>query len=385
MLTQEKLNEPETYYPLKVFVCHNCFLVQLDEMRKASKIFNDEYTYFSSFSTSWLEHAKQYTNLVTDRFGLDEQSQVIEIGSNDGYLLQYFKEKDIPVLGVDPSASTAQEAERKGISTIVDFFSSDFAKKELIENGIKGDLVVGNNVLAHVPDINDFVKGIKLALAEEGILTMEFPHLLRLVNKTEFDTIYHEHFSYLSLYAVKRIFESQGLEIFDVENLYTHGGSLRIYAKHAQDASKKESEKVKQLLDEELAYGINQLSFYEEFQTKVEQIKYDALSFLIEQKRSGKKIIGYGAAAKGSAFLNYCGVKGTNLIQFVVDASPHKQNKFLPGSHIPVFEKEEIEEYQPDYIIILPWNLKNEISKQLAYTRNWGCRFVIFIPEVTII
>jgi len=384
MLTEEQLNEPESYYPLKIFVCQECYLVQVDEMQKADNIFDEEYTYFSSFSKSWLQHAKNYVEMMIVRFGFNENSQVIEIASNDGYLLQYFKEQNVPVLGVDPTANTANAAEKKGIRTIVDFFSSRLAKEQLAEAGRKADLIIGNNVLAHVPDINDFVRGMKIALKEDGVITMEFPHLMKLVEECQFDTIYHEHFSYLSFFAVKRIFESQGLKMFDVEEIPTHGGSLRIFAKHKNDNSKEISSNVEALVQKEKAEGIDTLEYYEGFQSRVEKIKYDSLSFLIEEKRKGKKIIGYGAAAKGNTLINYCGIKGTDLIEFVVDASPYKQGKYLPGSHIPVVSKEKIEEYKPDYVIILPWNLKKEISGQLDYIREWGGKFVIFIPELTI-
>lgn len=381
MLNAENLSEPELYFPLKIFICHNCWLVQVDEMQKADKIFDEEYTYFSSFSTSWLEHAKKYTEKMIDRFGYDQNSQVIEIASNDGYLLQYFKESGVPVLGVDPTANTAAEAEKKGIKTIVDFFGSKLAREKLADKGIGADLLLGNNVLAHVPDINDFVKGMKIALNPGGVITMEFPHLLKLVAENQFDTIYHEHFSYLSFYAVKNIFKSEGLEMFDVEELSTHGGSLRIYAKHEDDSTKPIGPAVKALLQKEVEAGVNTLEYYSGFQQKVDEIKYNALEYLINRKRAGNKIIGYGAAAKGNTLLNYLGIKGTDLITFVVDASPYKQNKFLPGSHIPVFGKDKISEYKPDIVIILPWNLKNEISSQLNYIREWGGRFVIFIPE----
>ena len=384
MLSKEQLNEPESYYPLKIFVCDNCFLVQVDEMQKADKIFDEEYTYFSSFSTSWLAHAKKYVDMMTERFSFNKNSLVLEIASNDGYLLQYFKEKNIPVLGVDPAANTAEAAGEKGIETIVDFFGADFAQNQLVKNSIKADLIIGNNVLAHVPDINDFVQGMKTALKEGGIITMEFPHLMNLVDECQFDTIYHEHFSYLSFHTVKQIFESRGLEMFDVQQLPTHGGSLRIFAKHVNDSSKQIAPNVQQLIDLETAKGMDTLDYYSGFQSRIQKIKYDTLLFLTEQMRKGKKVIGYGAAAKGNTLLNYCGIKGTELIQFVVDASPYKQNKFLPGSHIPVIGKEEIAKYKPDYVIILPWNLKKEISEQLSFIRDWGGKFVIFIPEVQV-
>lgn len=384
MLNPEQLNEPESHYPLKIFVCHECFLVQVDEIEKAEKIFDEEYTYFSSFSSSWLAHAKAYVDKMMERFTFGPDSQVLEIASNDGYLLQYFKELNVPVLGVDPTANTAREAGKKGIRTIVDFFSTRLATEELAGKGVMADLIIGNNVLAHVPDINDFVKGMQVALKPDGIITMEFPHLLKLVEECQFDTIYHEHFSYLSFIAVQRIFARQGLELFDVEELPTHGGSLRIYAKQAGDTTKEISPHVGRLLEKERAAGVDTLDFYKGFQDKVQSIKYDTLTFLINEKKKGKKVIAYGAAAKGNTLLNYCGIKGTDLIQFAVDASPHKQGKHLPGSHIPVRGKEAIREYQPDTVIILPWNLKKEISEQLSYIREWGGQFALFIPQTAV-
>lgn len=382
MVKPEMVNYPETYFPLKVFVCEKCWLVQVDELEKADAIFNNEYTYFSSYSTSWLQHAKEYCNYMTQRFGLNSNSLVVEVASNDGYLLQYFKEKNIPVLGVEPTANTAEVSVAKGIENIVDFFGS-----KLAETNLKGkaDLILGNNVLAHVPDINDFVSGVKIALKPNGINTFEFPHLLQLVKHNQFDTIYHEHFSYLSLTNLVTVFEKQGLQIFDVQELSTHGGSLRIFAKHKEDTSKQIELSVATMLNIEAAAGLNTLEYYQNFQAKVEKVKYDFIEFLIGQKRLNKKVIGYGAAAKGNTLLNYCGIKGSDLIEFVVDASPYKQNKLLPGSRIPVFDKGKIEEFKPDYIIIFPWNLKDEISEQLSHVRNWGCKFVIAIPELQII
>ena len=384
MLKPAQLNEPEVYFPLKIFVCENCYLVQVDEIEKASDIFNNEYTYFSSFSSSWLAHASKYVDMMAKRFEFGQDSLVIEIASNDGYLLQYFKKRGVSVLGVDPAANTAEAAREKGIDTIVDFFGSDFAEHQLAVQGKKGDLIVGNNVLAHVPDINDFVKGMKIALKQNGIITMEFPHLMRLVEETQFDTIYHEHFSYLSFAVVKRIFSSQGLEVFDVDELPTHGGSLRIYAKHQGNETYVTSPNVAELLDKETRAGMNEIPYYEGFQERVNKVKYGLLSFLLEQKRLDKKVIAYGAAGKGNTLLNYCGIKGGDLISFAVDASPHKRGKYLPGSHIPVVGADAIEDFKPDYIVILPWNLKTEISEQLSYVKEWGCRFVVPIPEVTV-
>lgn len=384
MLKPDQLNDPETYYPLKIFTCHNCYLVQVDEMKKADAIFNSEYTYFSSFSSSWLAHAKRYVDMMKERFQFNSSSQVIEIASNDGYLLQYFKEYNIPVLGVDPTANTASVAMSKGIPMIIDFFGSELAREKLVGKGIKADLILGNNVLAHVPDINDFVKGVKIALKDTGVVTFEFPHLYRLVEEYQFDTIYHEHFSYLSFFVVKRIFESQGLEMFDVEELPTHGGSLRIFAKHKEDNSKSISPNVQAMLEKEKAAGMNSLEYYNGFQEKVDKIKYDFWNFLIEAKKQGKVTVGYGAAAKGNTLINYCGLKGNDLIRYVSDASPHKQNKLLPGSHIPVKSPQEITSTRPDYVIIFPWNLKTEIGEQLKSIREWGGKFVTFIPELNV-
>lgn len=384
MLKSDQLNEPEVFYPLKIYTCHHCLLVQVDEMRKADSIFNSEYTYFSSFSTSWLAHAKKYVEMMIDRFGFNNNAQVIEIASNDGYLLQYFKERNVPVLGVDPTANTAQVAISKGIPTIIDFFGSELAQKKLADQHIKADLILGNNVLAHVPDINDFVKGVKIALKDTGVVTFEFPHLMRLVEECQFDTIYHEHFSYLSFTVVKRIFESQGLEMFDVQELPTHGGSLRIFAKHIQDKTKDISPNVADLLKREEAVGMKTMNYYNDFQERVDQIKYAVWNFLIQARKEHKKVIGYGAAAKGNTLINYCGIKGNDLIQFVVDASPHKQDKYLPASHILVRNLESIREFKPDYVIILPWNLKKEIMEQLSYIKDWGGKFVTFIPELSI-
>ena len=384
MLGKEDLQSSENYYPLKVFVCDSCLLVQVDEFKKADEIFDGEYTYFSSFSSTWIKHTAAYTDMMMQRFQYNENSLVVEIASNDGCLLKNFVKYKIPVLGVEPTSNTAEAALKIGVNTVVEFFSIDFAKKQFVEKQKLADLIIGNNVLAHVPDINDFVGGIKLALNKAGVVTMEFPHLMKLVEDCQFDTIYHEHFSYLSLLAVKHVFESQGLEIFDVDEIPTHGGSLRIYAKHAENTLQEISPNVKKVLAKEVAAGMDEMAYYEGFQQRVDTIKYDTLSFLIDAKRKGKKIVAYGAASKGNTLLNYCGIKGVDLIEFVVDASPYKQNKFLPGSHIPVVSEEEIKAYQPDYVLILPWNLKEEISEQLSYIKNWGAKFVIAIPKLTV-
>lgn len=381
-LTFSQLNEPEVYYPLRVLVCDNCFLVQIDEYQKSSAIFNHDYVYFSSFSTSWLSHAKSYCEKVVDRFSLDKNSSVVEIASNDGYLLQYFFERKIPVLGIEPTKNTAKVAMDKGIETITEFFGIDLAEA-LVKKGVSADLLIGNNVLAHVPDINDFVAGMQHILSPQGTITMEFPHLIQLIDNNQFDTIYHEHFSYLSLFTVQSIFLAKGLEIYDVDEISTHGGSLRIYAKHLGDSSKQISAKVINLIQKEKSKGVNKLDYYKGFTDKVEQIKLDLLSFLIDQKKKGKKVAGYGAAAKGNTLLNYCGIK-KDLISLVVDANPIKQDKFLPGSHIPVVNEEMMKLERPDFVIIFPWNLSFEIKQQLSYIREWGGRFLIPIPTIVI-
>ncbi|HSU27287.1 MAG TPA: class I SAM-dependent methyltransferase [Chitinophagaceae bacterium] len=381
-LSKEQLNEPETFYPLKVFVCDNCFLVQIDEYKKSNAIFNEEYAYFSSYSSTWLAHAKKYTDEMTQRFGLNKRSQVIEIASNDGYLLQYFKEKEIPVLGIEPTSNTARVAIQKGIDTMTDFFSSKLAA-QLVKKGLLADLLLGNNVLAHVPDIIDFVKGMKLVLQPAGVITMEFPHLLQLVSQNQFDTIYHEHFSYLSFYTVEKIFAAQGLVLFDVEELPIHGGSLRIYAKHGEDTTKEIAGRVEKLRAKEEKAGIDKKSFYDGFSEKALKVKLDLISFLVEQKKAGKKIAAYGAAAKGNTLLNYCGIKN-DIIEFVADANPAKQQKYLPASHIPVVEESVLKNEKPDFVIILPWNLQEEIMEQLKYIRKWDGKFVIPVPGLVI-
>ena len=381
MVKPDAINQPEMYFPLKVFVCEKCWLVQVDEIEKAENIFNEDYTYFSSYSTSWLAHAKAYTEYMIERFKYNNDSLVMEIASNDGYLLQYFKEKNIHVLGIEPTVNTAQVAQTKGIESIVDFFGEKLAKEKL--KG-KGDLILGNNVLAHVPDIKDFVKGVKIALKPNGVNTFEFPHLCKLVEFNQFDTIYHEHFSYLSFTALKSIFESQGLEFFDVQELPTHGGSLRIFTKHIEDSSKSIESSVKAMLDKEKTLGVDTLAYYQGFQEKTNKIKNDFISFLIEAKREGKKVVGYGAAAKGNTLLNYSGIKGQDLIEFVADASPYKQGKLLPGSRIPVFHPDKINENKPDFVFIFPWNLKDEISAQLSFIKSWGGKFVVAVPQLSV-
>ena len=382
-LTASQLNEPETFYPLKVYTCHQCFLVQVDEYKKSDSIFDSNYVYFSSYSSTWLQHAKEYTDFMTNRFGYDEHSLVIEVASNDGYLLQYFMTKNIPVLGIEPTANTAAAAKEKGIESVVDFFGSRLAN-ELVTRNVKADLLLGNNVLAHVPDIVDFVKGLKIVLKETGVITMEFPHLMQLVDNNQFDTIYHEHFSYLSFHTVKQIFASQGLDMFDVQEIPTHGGSLRIYAKHQNDGTKAVTENVEALLKKETDKGLTGLGYYDHFQQQAFKVKLDLTDFLIDQKRAGKKVAAYGAAAKGNTMLNYCGIKN-DLIEFVVDANPHKQNKYLPASHIPVVNEQYLKDAKPDFVIIFPWNLKDEITKQLSYITTWGGKFVVAVPHLQII
>lgn len=381
-LRREQLDEPEIFYPLRAFVCEKCFLVQIDEFKKSNEIFDQNYAYFSSFSKTWLEHSKKYVGMMCGRFGFDENSQVVEIASNDGYLLQYFKERNVPVLGIEPTLSTARAARAKGIESWTEFFGTELAEK-LVEKNLQADLLLGNNVLAHVPDINDFVAGLKIALKPDGVVTMEFPHLLQLVENNQFDTIYHEHFSYLSFHTVKQIFSAQGLEFFDVEEFPTHGGSLRIFAKHRENQTRETTENVEKLLAKEKRFGLLEVDYYLNFQPKVDRIKYDLLAFLVEQKQSGKKFAAYGAAAKGNTLLNYCGVKN-DLVNFVVDVSPHKQNLFLPASHIPIVEESFIKSEKPDFVIVLPWNIKEEIFNQLNYIRDWSGKFVVAVPRLEI-
>lgn len=382
-LTEAQLSEPELFMPLKVLVCPSCFLVQTADFKKPAAIFNDTYVYFSSYSKSWLEHSRRYVEAMTDRFKLTPSSHVVELASNDGYLLQYFLKKNIRVLGIEPTANTAQVAIDKGITTVIDFFGVRLAN-ELAKKGQGADLLLGNNVLAHVPDIGDFVGGMKILLQPTGIITMEFPHLMRLVENNQFDTIYHEHYSYLSLSSVRIVFEAHGLEIFDVEELTTHGGSLRIFAKHREDDTKAISANVASLLNRETRLGMSTLTYYHGFQQRTFDTKLALLSFLIAQKKAGKIVAAYGAAAKGNTLLNYCGIK-SDLITCVADANPNKQGKFLPGSHIPVVAETSFNSLRPDFIIIFPWNLTDEITQQLEYVSDWGCRFVIPIPSLRVI
>ncbi len=373
-----ELNLPEIFYPLKVFVCEKCKLVQIEELKSSQEIFNNEYAYFSSFSKTWLEHSKNYVETITKKIELNSHSLVTEIASNDGYLLQYFKEKGIPCIGIEPTKSTASVAKEKGIDVIEDFFGFELSKTIS-----KSDLILGNNVLAHVPDINDFVKGLKNALKPNGTITMEFPHLLELIDKKQFDTIYHEHYSYLSLFTVQKIFKTYDLKIYDVEKLTTHGGSLRIYATHEENKEIIQQKSISTILEEEKEFGLLDLEIYNHFQEKVDTIKFRLLDFLLSIKKENKKIIAYGAAAKGNTLLNYSGIK-SDLINYVVDKSPHKQGKYLPGSHIPIVDERIIKEIKPEYILILPWNIKDEIINQLSYAKNWNAKFIVFIPTLEV-
>jgi SAM-dependent methyltransferase len=377
----QQLNQKELFYPLRVFVCDVCFLVQLEEYVSPQTIFT-EYAYFSSYSSLWLAHAKAYTDLASERFHLNKNSLVVELASNDGYLLQYFIEKGIPVLGIDPAANVAEEARRKGIPTLVRFFGWEMAV-ELVCAGKQADLVIGNNVLAHVPDLRGFVQGMKTLLKPEGVITLEFPHLMRLMQGNQFDTIYHEHFSYFSFLTVKKIMAAFDLTIFDVEELWTHGGSLRIYVRHTEDLSHPETERVRELTLREENAGFGRLETYLSFDEKVRETKRQILSFLIGVKSAHKSIVGYGAPGKGNTLLNYCGIR-TDFLDYTVDRNPYKHGKFLPGTHIPIFAPEKIRETRPDYVLILPWNLRDEICDQLFYIRAWGGKFVVPIPEVHI-
>jgi 2-polyprenyl-3-methyl-5-hydroxy-6-metoxy-1,4-benzoquinol methylase len=382
-LTKEQLNHTEQYYPLRVYVCGRCFLVQLQEYVSPQEIFSSEYPYFASYSDSWLRHAKAYADLATDRFSLSSRSQVVEIASNDGYLLQYFIQRGIPVLGVEPARNVAQVATEKGIPTVTKFFGCDTAR-ELVGAGKQADLLLGNNVLAHVPQLNDFVEGLRILLKPTGVITMEFPHLARLIAGNEFDTIYHEHFSYLSFHTVEKIFAAHGLTLFDVEELPSHGGSLRIYARHTEDTSKPVLKKVSELRVREEIAGLTTLTYYAPFSERVKTTKWKLLAFLIDAKQAGKTIVGYGAPGKGNTLLNYCGIR-TDFLDYTVDRNPAKHGKYTPGTHIPIYPVERIRETKPDYVLILPWNLKKEVMEQMSYIREWGGVFAVPIPEVTIV
>jgi C-methyltransferase-like protein/putative zinc binding protein/methyltransferase family protein len=376
-----QLNQMEPFFPLHVWVCDKCFLVQIEEYVSVEHIFSD-YAYFSSYSESWLKHAEKYTAQMVTRFGLNSKSMAVELASNDGYLLQYFVESGIPVLGVEPAANVAEVAVKKGVPTLVKFFGRETAR-DLAAKGQMADLLLGNNVLAQVPDLNDFVGGMKILLKPHGVITMEFPHLMQLVQHNQFDTIYHEHFSYFSLWTTEKIFEAHGLVLFDVEELPTHGGSLRIYGRHADDNSKPVTERLKQLRFKESVEGVNRLESYSGFSERVKETKRKLLDFLIGARREGKTIAGYGAPGKGNTLLNYCGIR-TDFLDYTVDRNPHKHGKFLPGTHIPIFAPDRIRETRPDYLFILPWNLKDEIIQQNAFIREWGGRFVVPIPQVQV-
>ncbi|MDH3398338.1 MAG: class I SAM-dependent methyltransferase [Acidimicrobiia bacterium] len=378
-LLSDRLNQLEPFFPLHVYVCSDCFLVQLEEYVSPKEIF-DEIAYFSSYSTAWLEHARDYVESMISRFQLDSGSRVLEVASNDGYLLQYFVERAIPALGIEPASNVAEAAREKGVETRVEFFDVALAE-ELSSEGLKADLIVGNNVLAQVADLNGFVAGFPLVLAEGGVVTLEFPHVMQLMAHNQYDTIYHEHFSYFSLGTCQRIFERHGLQVFDVDELWTHGGSLRLYLKHANDDSKPIQDSVAELVERESKFGLFDLDTYPKFGQQVENTKRQLLDFLIGAKRAGKSVAGYGAPGKGNTLLNYCGIR-TDFIDYLCDRNVYKHGRYTPGTHIPIFSPEHIAETKPDYVLILPWNLKDEIMAQLSYIGDWGAEFVVPIPEV---
>lgn len=375
------LNRGEVYYPLLVYVCEQCFLVQLEQYDSPENIFSD-YPYFSSYSDSWLKHCEHYCEKMTNRFGINKQSFVVEVASNDGYLLQYFVQRHVPVLGIEPAANVAKVAVEKGVPSLVRFFGTQLAK-ELAAGDRLADLVLGNNVLAQVPDVNDFVEGLRILLKPRGVLTLEFPHLLRLIEQNEFDTIYHEHFSYFSMLTISRIMDAHGLKVFDVEELSTHGGSLRIFVCRAEDQTHKIHPSVEELIGLEKKAGLDSAGGYERFAAQVEQTKFALVNFLLTAARQGKTVVGYGAPGKSATLLHYCGI-GKDLIEYTVDRSPYKQGRFLPGNHIPIYDPNRLRETKPDYVVILPWNLKDEIMEQLQFIRQWGGRFVVPIPKVAV-
>ena len=381
-LTRLTLRRPEKWFPLKVLVCENCWLVQAESYSRAAELFNEEYAYYSSFSDQWLLHAKTYVSLMCERFGLTHTSQIVEVASNDGYLLQYFKTLGIPCVGIEPTAGTAAAARAKGIETIEEFFGTSLASR-LRTEGKEADLMTANNVLAHVPEINDFVSGFANLLKSTGVATFEFPHLLQLIAHSEFDTIYHEHFSYLSFTTVQQICSKNGLEVFDVEELGSHGGSLRVFAQRSGHGKRAVTRNVADLVQREAVAGIHTREYYEGFQARADLVKNNFLSFLVEAKRQGQSIVAYGAAAKGNTLMNYAGIR-PDLIPFVVDRNPAKQGKYMPGSRIPIVPEKHIRESRPDFIVILPWNLREEVMTQLAYAREWGCAFVTAIPSLEI-
>ena len=382
-LTSNTLHAPEKHFPLRVLVCAECWLAQTEDYAGADELFSADYAYFSSYSTTWLKHAEQYVADMVQRFGLDANSHMVEVAANDGYLLQYAKARGIPCLGIEPTASTAAAARARGIGIIEEFFGVELAQ-QIVAQGKRADLMAANNVLAHVPDINDFVAGFAVLLKPAGVATFEFPHLLRMVADNQFDTIYHEHYSYLSLTAVKRIFEGNGLNVFDVEELATHGGSLRVYAQRRDSGARETGRNVAELLAREVAVGMTTPGFYAGFQEKANQVKNDFLAFLIEARRAGKTVAGYGAAAKGNTLLNYAGVR-PDLVPYVVDRNPAKQGKFLPGCRIPIVAEEHLKQTRPDYVVILPWNLQDEVMSQLIYIREWGGKFAMSVPSLKII
>jgi len=381
-LTEPKLYSPESWFPLRVLVCESCWLVQTEDFTEADKLFDADYAYFSGFSKSWLSHCERYVLEMIDRFDLNQDSYVVEVGANDGCLLQYFRNHSIPCLGIEPTASTAVTARLKAIPIVEEFFGSVLAKK-LLDQGKCADLIVANNVLAHVPNINDFVTGFAILLKPQGVATFEFPHLVKLIEGIQFDTIYHEHFSYLSLTVVNRIFSANGLSVFDVEEHPTHGGSLRVFAQRQDYGKQVIGDAVKRLLDRELELGISRADYYVDFQDRANQVKNNFLAFLLEAKYQGKTVVGYGAAAKANTLMNYAGIR-PDLIPFVVDRNPAKQGKFMPGSRIPIVDESYIQKTKPDYVIVFPWNLKQEIMAQLEYIRDWGGRFITAIPRLEV-
>jgi len=380
-LTPEQLVKMEPFYPLRALVCDRCFLAQLEAYETPEHIFSD-YAYFSSYSTTWLDHCQAYSEMVTKRFGLDQNSTVVEVASNDGYLLQYFARRDIRVLGIEPAANVADAARARGIATRVEFFGRESARR--LSEDFGADLLIGNNVLAHVPDLNDFVAGLNILLKPRGVITIEFPHLLRLIEETQFDTIYHEHFSYFSFLTTQRVFANHGLTLFDVEEIPTHGGSLRIYGRHVTDESHPISEHVLELSRRERDAGLQELELYSAFGERVRQSKRDILRLLLDLKNTGKSISGYGAPAKGNTLLNYCGI-GTDFVDYTVDLNPHKQGCYLPGSHIPIRAPDEIRRTEPDVVFILPWNLKHEIMQQMSFIREWDGKFLLVSPELQLL
>ncbi len=381
-LTESTPSVPEKWFPLRVLVCTECWLVQTEDYAGIEELFDAEYAYFSSFAITWLRHAERYVTEMIERFELNASSNVIEVAANDGYLLQYVKAKGIPCIGIEPTASTAAAACKKGITIIGEFFGPKLARK-LVTQGKQADLMVANNVLAHVPDINGFVQGFTQLLKPQGVATFEFPHLMHLVEQTQFDTIYHEHFSYLSLIAVKRIFDFNGLQIFDVQEIPTHGGSLRVFAQCKDEGKHNTADKVDMLITREVAVGMKTEQYYTDFQERANVIKNDLIKFLMESKRQGKNVVAYGAAAKGNTLLNYAGVN-SDLLSFVVDRNPAKQGKFLPGTNIPIVDEARLHKEHPNYVVILPWNLKTEITEQLSYIRKWDGKFVTFVPALSV-